>query len=120
MLCATALFVLLSAAARAWIVSTRGRRSPGLLFTAANPLHHICRRTLVAKFTGHELHVGVNVVEEQLVPGAQIIQSVFAIGRLYEAMFGTFAVAGEANVAFAAEAREGLELVVTELPLLLG
>ena len=60
----------------------------------------------MAEFARHEFHVGVNVFEEELVARAEVIQSGLAIGGQDEAMFGALAVAGKADVALTAVARQ--------------
>ena len=46
-----------------------------------NPEHDIRRRAPMSKFIGHEFHVRVDVVEEELVGGTEVIQSGLALGR---------------------------------------
>ena len=63
---------------------------------------------------------GVDVVEERLEAGAEVVEAGIAVGRSDEAVLGAAAVAGEADVAVEAELRQGVALVEPELPLLLA
>ena len=63
---------------------------------------------------------GIDVVEEPLVAGAEVVESRFAVGRESEAMLGTLAVAGEANFALATILGQRITFGVAELHLLRG
>ena len=58
--------------------------------------------------------------EERFVARTQVIQPRLTIGCLDEAVLGTLAVTGEAHLALAAVAWQGVALVQPELPLLVG
>lgn len=102
--CATALLVLLSAAT--WTVTIASNGFPRFIcFPSSRPGHHVRRRTFVPKFVRHETHVRIDVLEEELVPRAKIIQSRFAVRRPKEAMFRALPVAGEPHFAVSAVTR---------------
>src|SRR5262252_561441 len=67
-------------------------------------------RTL-PQLLGHETHRRVDVVEEVLVAGAEVVEARLAVGRLHEAVLRAAAVAGEADVALETVARQRLALV---------
>ena len=71
------------------------------------------------EFGSHELHVGIDVFEEQLVAGTQIIEPPLTVRRSCESVLRAFAVAGEPHFALPAIARQGVALVLSEpaLPL---
>ena len=60
----------------------------------------------------------VNMLEEGLVAGAEIVQTRFSIGSVDEPVARTFAVAGELDFALPAVARQCVLLVIPEFPLL--
>ena len=60
------------------------------------------------------------MVEEGLVPGAQVVEPGLTVGRLDEAVLGAAAVAGEPDVARAAVGGQGVALVEPEAALLFG
>jgi Cft2 family RNA processing exonuclease len=62
--------------------------------------------------------IAVDVVEDVLVAGAKVVEPGFAVGRFDEAVLGAARVAGEADIALEAVARQRLALVEPELPLL--
>ena len=66
----------------------------------------------------HEFHRKINMVEEQLETGTQVIKPRIAVGGHEEAVLRALAVAGKAHVAFAAEIRQRVALVQAELQLL--
>ena len=59
------------------------------------------------------------MIEKSLVGGAEIVQTIFAVGGFDKAMLRAFAVAGEAYIAAAAIGGQRVRLVIAEL-LLLG
>ena len=75
------------------------------------------RRSTVAQPLGHAPHGAVDVVKERLVAGAQVVQARLAVRCVDEAILGAAAMAGEADVALAAEGWEPVALVQAELPL---
>src|SRR5713226_7776084 len=109
---ATALLVFLSAAARAGVVPAElpSRRRAGIALP--HPLHDVRRRPALAKLLRHELHVRIDVVKKHLVARAQVVQSLFAIGRANEAVLGALAVTSEAYLALATITRQRIELVL--------
>ena len=60
------------------------------------------------------------MVEESFVTIAEVIQARLSVRRLNEAVLGTATVTNESYVALKAETREAVQLVLTELPLLVG
>ena len=58
-------------------------------------LHNVGRRPLVHQLIFHEVHIRSHVIEELIVPLAEIIQSRFPLRRAAEPVFRTFAVAGK-------------------------
>ena len=55
----------------------------------------------------HDLHVGIDVPEEVLVAGAQVVEAVLSIGRAEEPVARALAVAGEADLAIAGSTAAG-------------
>jgi len=118
---AVAVLEFFAAVARAWFVAAnsgvrvlgnRGRGHVSGLF------HDVGCRTSISKFTNHGLHVRLGVTEEGLVPGTQVVKSVFAVRGFDEPLFGASAVAGEFEFAFSAVVRESVSFVGPEFPLL--
>jgi len=70
-----------------------------LLVHPGGVVHDAGGRARLEQFAAHELHVRGDVAEDVLIAGAQVVQAWFAVGRGHEAMFGTFAVAEETDVA---------------------
>ena len=68
----------------------------------------------------HQAHGLINVVKECFVPGAEIVEAGFSVGRPGEAVFRALTPTREAYIAFPAVARKGIALFVTEATLLLG
>ena len=69
-------------------------------------MHNIRRRTPPADQPAHGVHVGVDVVEESLVTLTQVVQPIFAVRGMPEAVLGAAAIAGKANLADLAVARQ--------------
>lgn len=63
----------------------------------------------------HDLHCRVDVPEEFLVAGAEIVEPPFAVGRPGESVLGALAVASEADTAISAVLRERIALGVSEI-----
>jgi len=63
------------------------------------PLHDVGRRSIMTQLFGHQLHGGIDVIEEPAITGTQIIQPGLAVGCVDETVFRTFAVADEADFA---------------------
>lgn len=91
-----------------------------LMLLCGYPSHDVRGRSIRRQLSGHESHVRVDMTEEHLIAGAQIVQAGFAVGRFGEPMFGALAIAGEPDVAFAAVTREGRFLGFAEGTLLAG
>ena len=91
--------------ARAW------RRPP-------RSAHDLGRGAVLGEERSDDPHRAVDVVEEVLEAGAQVVQPRIAVGRLDEPVLGAAAVAREPHVALPAVARERVALVEPELPLL--
>ena len=83
-------------------------------------IHDLGGGAVLGEQRGHRSHRLVDVMKEAFEGGAEVIEARFAVGGAGEAVLGASAVAGEADVAFAAVARERVALVPTELLLLLG
>ena len=73
-----------------------------VLFAIREEGHDFCGCAAGVEKGGHLLHVGINVGEEAFVRGAEIVETVLAVGRLDETVFWAFAVAGKTHVALAA------------------
>src|SRR5690606_38605790 len=71
----------------------------------------------LAQQSGHGPHRTVDVVEERLEAGAQVVEARFTVRSGVEAVLGAAAVAGEADVAVEAVSRQGVVLVLAEPPL---
>jgi hypothetical protein len=82
-------------------------------------LHDIGRRPALPEFGSHELHVGVDMLEEQPVAGTQIIEPPLTGRRSCESALRAFTVACEADFALLAVSRQGIALVQPEPALLL-
>jgi hypothetical protein len=100
--------------ARAWVVAAARRVAGGI------GIHDLGGRAILGEQPGHRSHRLVDVMKEALEGGAEVVEAGFAVGGAGEAVFGAAAVAREADVAFAAVARERVALVPAELLLLLG
>ena len=72
------------------------------------------------EFGSHELHIGADMFEEQLVAGAQIIKPPLIVRRSCESVLRAFPVACEADFALPAISRQGIALVLAKPALLLG
>ena len=90
------------------------------LSTLSQHLHDIRRRAALPEFGSHELHVRIDVFKEQLISGTQIVKAPLAVGRSRESVLGALAVAGKADFAFTAVARQAVALIQAEAALLLG
>ena len=108
------LLELTSAAAGAGIVAPIGTPAKAAL---QNPITSVASLAAPEQ-AGHELHREIDVVEERLEPGAQVVQPRLTIRRHDEAILRTFAVTGEAHVAFPAVTRQRIPLVLAEFELL--
>ena len=51
------------------------------------------RGTLLAEQPGHDPHRPIDVAEERLVTGTEVIEAIFTVGRLGEAVLGAAPVA---------------------------
>src|SRR4051794_5713502 len=98
-----AFFVFLAAATGAGVVAADGGGGGGGLFAGfvGEHSHDVGGGAVVAEEVGHDLHVRVDVVEEALVGGAEVVEALFAGGGADEAVLGALAVAGEADLAVA-------------------
>ena len=106
--CAVAAFPLAPAAARAEAVA-----SAASVFSGVRP-SDLGRCAIPREQSGHRAHGLVDVVEEVLEAGAEVVESRLAVGRRGEAVFRAAAVACEAHVTLAALARERGTLVLAE------
>ena len=93
-----------------------GLLSFGVLF--GQHVHDLNRSPILVQQRCHDLHRTVDVSEESLVPGTQVIQSWLTIRGLNKAVLGTAPVAGKTNLAIHAIARQGSHLVLPKLELL--
>ena len=91
-----ALFELTAVTARAGSVPLDAREG------SIQNLHHLARLAAAPDQPGHQLHGEVHMMKEFLEADAQIIQTRLAVRRLNKAVFGTFAMTGEAHVALLA------------------
>ena len=82
--------------------------------------HDLGWRSVRHKEFGHCPHRFLYVMKEELEGWAEVVQAWLAVGGSGEAVLRAATVAREADVTFAAVARERVALVQTELPLLLG
>lgn len=87
---------------------------------ALAPGHDLVCGVAGSKRRGHYTHRPVDVMEERLVAGTEVVQAGFAIGRGGETVRGAPAVAGEPDVAAAAVAGQRVTLGVAEGLLLRG
>src|ERR1700751_726345 len=87
--------------------------------TCGVPAHDLRRRAVRGQQPRHRPHRLPHVMEERLERAAQIVEAGIAVRGEREAVLGTPAVAGEADVALPAVPREGVALVAPELLLLL-
>ena len=81
-------------------------------------VHDLIRVTTAAQQFSHQSHRAVDVVEEQLVSGAQVVQPRLAIWGMDEAVARAFAITGEQHFALAAVLGQAVELVLSEFTLL--
>ena len=65
-------------------------------------VHDFVGITAPAQQVGHDAHGPVDVVEEQLVSSAQVVQPWLAVGGMEEVVIQAFALAGRQPLAFAA------------------
>ena len=70
------------------------------------------------EFLGHESHIRIDVMEEVLVPRAQVVQAVLAGCGLRKAVLGTLPIAGKAHIACTAIGGEPGLLVIPKTCLL--
>src|SRR5450755_443846 len=110
---AVAMLPLATVPARARLVAT----PPGVFGGVVR--HQLSRRTAGGQQASHRAHRAFDVVEEQLVAGAEIVLPALAVGGGREAVLGAAAVAREAHVAVKAVLGQGVALVLAE-PHLLG
>ena len=69
---------------------------------------------------GHEPHRPIDVPEELLIAGTEIIETRFTVWRFDKTVLGAFAVADESDLTLAAVFGQGIELILAELSLLSG
>lgn len=108
------------AAAGAEIIASRSFLSCGLKVPPPHPLHDVGGSSPLPQLGSHKLHVGIDVLEKQLVSRAEIIQAFLPIRRTEEAVLRALTVAGKANLAFAAVFWERIPFILAELALLRG
>src|SRR3990172_5461448 len=113
-----AFLILFAASTRARIIPARSLACYRSSFFVLHPCHDIGWRSLLAEFRGHKPHVWIDVLEESLVPRAEIVQAGLAFGSPNEAVLGALSIAGESDLAFTAIARQRVEFVLPELVLL--
>ena len=77
--------------------------------------HDLRRGALAVEQVGHGAHGRIDMGEETLEAGAEVIQPWLAVGGGQEPVFGTAAVADETDRAFAAVARQGRFFILAEL-----
>ncbi len=82
--------------------------------------HNLRRRAALAEQARHLTHGLVNVREKGFEARAQVIQPRFTVGREVGAIFGTAAVAGKQDGAFAAITRQGRFFIQSKSALLLA
>ena len=75
---------------------------------------------MLEEFVRHESHVGIDMVEKDLVARAQIVKALFAIWGVDKPVLWAFTVAGKTHLAFPAIPRKSVALVQSELALLGG
>ena len=102
------LLELAPAAAGAGIQAVDARKG------ALQHLHHSFGFAATPEQAGHDLHRKINVVEKILKPGAQVIETWFAIRRQEKAVLRALAVTGEAYVAFQAETWQAIAFILAE------
>src|SRR5919202_2670508 len=93
---------------------------PQIRFFFGQDAHDVRRRPICAQLGRHQPHRPVDMGEEGLEPGAQIVQAGLAVGCVEYAVLGAAAVADEANFTLTAVARQRLALGEAELPLPVG
>ena len=67
---------------------------------------------------GHKAHRSIDVPEELLITGTQIIETVFTVRSFDKTVLGAFSVADEANHTLAAVCGQGIEFILAKLSLL--
>ena len=82
-------------------------------------MHDIGWWAALAEFGSHELHMGVDMFEEQLVAGAEVIEPPLTGWRPCESALRAFPVACEAHFALLAISRQSIALVQPKPALLL-
>ena len=110
------IFYLDPTSTRTGLIAARfgnGHRQFGILL--GQDLHDLRARESAPNQADHDLHGSVNVVKKILIAFAQVIQPRLAIRRCNKSILGTLPVAGEADVAFPAIGRQGIQLVLPKL-----
>src|SRR5664279_3776103 len=85
-----------------FLLPFRQGKSRGCPSLSSGPLHHPGRRSILPQLFSHKAHVRIDVMEEVLVAGAQIVEPILARCCLSEAVLGALSVASEAHIAFSA------------------
>jgi hypothetical protein len=75
------------------------------------PCHNISWGSALSKFSGHELHVVIDMAEEQLISFAEIVKPFFPIRRSDESMLRALSITGKPYLAFPAVAGQRFPLV---------
>ena len=82
-------------------------------------LHDLVGPAALTKQAGHDLHRGVDMVEEELVAGTQVVEPGLASRGRDEPVTRALTVAGEQNVTIPTILGQAVQLVLPERPLLL-
>ena len=105
-------------AARTGLIASRfGNDHRQFCVLLGQDLHDLCARESPPDQADHDLHGSIDMVKKSLVAFAQVIQPRLAIWRSQESIFGTLPMAGKADVAFPAIARQRIQLVLPKLKL---
>jgi len=80
-------------------------------------LHDVLCQPALLEQCRHDMHGFICMLEESLVPLAEVIQSCLPIGRLDEAILGALPIANMYEFTIAAVLRQAVPLILTELSL---
>ncbi len=102
----------------------RLRRGDSLLdllhFFHSQQVHDLVGITPAPKQISHHAHRPVDMVEEQLVASAQVVQPWLTVRRMNKAVARTLAITGEQHLAIAAVLGQRIEFVLAEFALPVG
>ena len=80
-------------------------------------LHDVGGWAFVAQLIVHKIHGGCRVLEEAAIAGAQVVETLIAVGITAEAVARTFPMTGEAPFTLPTLTRQGIAFGKAEGPL---